>query len=336
MSISDFGRYVLGTGIAAALLAGCGGSQPPIGAPGGMPAPQVAALSVGPSEIGSTGWLSPQARTPASNALIYVDSMVDMRIGRNDEVLIYSERRPHTLLGKITNGIYEPWGMYVDKNGTLYVANVHNSTVTAYPAGSDSPSMTWSQGLSYPFYPIVDTKGDLFVSNGNGKVIEYQHASTTPYRVLQTLGTDATGLDFDRQGNLYVAYGACQSSYSCSASIEEFAPGSTQGKSLGMELTSPQGLVVDKDGNIIVAAGGGIEFFPPGAKSPTQEIYPGVAQPALNESQTELFGSSDQGRHGVVLWTAYPFSPSSRMHRLFKTPVPTEIVGLALSNGEKF
>ncbi len=32
-----FGRYRISIGTAAALLAACGGSQPPIGAPGAMP-----------------------------------------------------------------------------------------------------------------------------------------------------------------------------------------------------------------------------------------------------------------------------------------------------------
>jgi hypothetical protein len=37
MKISDFGRYALSSCVAATMLAGCGGSQPPIGAPGAMP-----------------------------------------------------------------------------------------------------------------------------------------------------------------------------------------------------------------------------------------------------------------------------------------------------------
>ena len=36
MKTLGFGRHVLGIAAAAALLAGCGGSQPPIGAPGVM------------------------------------------------------------------------------------------------------------------------------------------------------------------------------------------------------------------------------------------------------------------------------------------------------------
>jgi len=37
MKSLDFGRLTLSMGVAAALLGGCGGSQPPIGAPGAMP-----------------------------------------------------------------------------------------------------------------------------------------------------------------------------------------------------------------------------------------------------------------------------------------------------------
>jgi hypothetical protein len=37
MSFLDFGRYALSIFAAPGILAGCGGSQPPIGAPGAMP-----------------------------------------------------------------------------------------------------------------------------------------------------------------------------------------------------------------------------------------------------------------------------------------------------------
>ncbi|MGC1333809.1 MAG: hypothetical protein WA812_00340 [Candidatus Cybelea sp.] len=44
MTILSFGRYAL-SGVAVAMLAGCGGSQPPIGAPGATP--QTSALAAG-------------------------------------------------------------------------------------------------------------------------------------------------------------------------------------------------------------------------------------------------------------------------------------------------
>jgi len=37
MKSLDLSRFALSMGVAAALLAACGGSQPPIGAPGTMP-----------------------------------------------------------------------------------------------------------------------------------------------------------------------------------------------------------------------------------------------------------------------------------------------------------
>lgn len=37
MGISGFGRYAVSGCVAVAMLAGCGGSQPPVGAPDAMP-----------------------------------------------------------------------------------------------------------------------------------------------------------------------------------------------------------------------------------------------------------------------------------------------------------
>ena len=49
-------RYAPSIIIAAALLAGCGGSQPPIGAPGAIPQSRVAAS---PAERGGS-WMLPE------------------------------------------------------------------------------------------------------------------------------------------------------------------------------------------------------------------------------------------------------------------------------------
>src|ERR1700692_3101354 len=48
MRTSGFSHYALTSCVAAAMLAGCGGSQPPIGAPGAMPlAPALAPAQTG-------------------------------------------------------------------------------------------------------------------------------------------------------------------------------------------------------------------------------------------------------------------------------------------------
>jgi hypothetical protein len=46
MKSLEFGRCALSIGVVAAMLAGCGGSQPPIGAPGAMPQSRARALIV--------------------------------------------------------------------------------------------------------------------------------------------------------------------------------------------------------------------------------------------------------------------------------------------------
>src|ERR1700722_15168492 len=104
-----------------------------------------------------------------------------------------------------------------------------------------------SHDVARPLYPIVDRYGDLFVSNadryykGGGTVVEYGPGSTTPNEVLQTPGSEADGMDFARQGNLYVP----DPPSAGTGSIAEFAPGSTQGTVLGMTRNQPQGVIVE-------------------------------------------------------------------------------------------
>ncbi|MGA9017366.1 MAG: hypothetical protein WB438_00305 [Candidatus Cybelea sp.] len=54
----DFMLYALSSCVAAAMLAGCGGSQPPIGAPGAMPQTSVIATHAGRG----TSWILPEAK----------------------------------------------------------------------------------------------------------------------------------------------------------------------------------------------------------------------------------------------------------------------------------
>jgi hypothetical protein len=58
MKSLEFSRFALSVGAAAALLAGCGGSQPPIGAPGVMP--QTSATTQHASR--GKSWMLPEAQ----------------------------------------------------------------------------------------------------------------------------------------------------------------------------------------------------------------------------------------------------------------------------------
>ncbi len=312
------GRQVLSVVAAALTLTACGVANTGPATPRG-PTP--------------SGWLSPEAKSGAP--VIYAADYVART------VFIFPERgKMQAPIGMIISGIDGPHGLYVDRNRNLYVANEQFRTVTVYPAGSTFPSIIYSDGLSDPLYPIVDKYGNLFVSNGfGGGVVEYLSGSTTPYQVLKTpFGDAGGGMDFDRQGNLYVTNGSYSSYGSPAGNIEVFAPGSTQGHFLGMTLSQPEGLIVDKAGNILVVESGRarIDLFPPGHQTPTIEVplpYNGTpAQLAIRQDENRLFVTAQSG---AIYVTHYPLHAKATLS-VKDDHAQGFIVGVALSNGQTF
>jgi hypothetical protein len=112
--------------------------------------------------------------------------------------------------GSITQGIDEPVNAAVDKNGTVYVANNGNSTVTEYPWGQTSPSVTLSTDLVDPNGIAVDSAGTVYVTSGGTvgqcSVLEFPKGATSPSVSVNGFGLPI-GLAFDKAGNLYVADG---------------------------------------------------------------------------------------------------------------------------------
>lgn len=302
-----------------AMLGGCSGLQPQAGTPGAIW--QSHANGLGATH--ATSWSAQEMKSRKN--LIYVAD--------GGKVWIFPAKRNSAPIASITDGITSANGLYVDRGGSLYVANYvfDNSSVTAYAVGSLTPSVTYSEDLDRPLYPIIDSKGNLFVSNaGNGTVVEYLNGSTSAYQVLQTGGTEADGIDFDRKGNLYVAYR--NGSY---ASIEKFAPGSIRGKSLGMQLSQPQGLIVANDGTILVVETGRanrIDEFLPTKKTPKLEIdVPGTpVQLAITETENTLFVST---LRGAIYVAPYPLEGPRLRQEVFGG---YDTQGVALSNGQFF
>ncbi len=320
----------------AALLAGCSaGNQasqnPELPVVDGSPAPTPRRGPIAP------GWLSLAVRNGTSGPLVYA------AVESDDEVLIYPELGTNQApIGKIMNGISEPWGLWVDKNGNLYVAN-SSGKVTVYPPGSVDPSATYSQDLYRPLYVIADQNGDVFAGNANGTkggtVVEFLVGSTSAHQVLQTPGTEADGMDFDQQGNLYVAYRGATKRNGL-GSVEKFAPGSSQGQVLGMKVHQPQGLIVDNEGNILVAETSARErvvaLFRPGKTRPKFRVkLPTGSDPtqiAITADESELFVGSFENRNLYV--TPYPLTKGSTWTVLDQ--VPGQLEGVALSNGQVF
>src|SRR5580700_9415982 len=98
-------RHTLSICVAAAMLTGCGGSQPAIGAPGTMP--QSPAIATHAAH--GTSWMAPDAVT---QDLLYVG-------GNSGDVTVYSYPKGK-LLGTLT-GFNLPAGECVDKAGDVLI-----------------------------------------------------------------------------------------------------------------------------------------------------------------------------------------------------------------------
>lgn len=294
---------------------GCSNSSQPSqnsSVPAAVPRPAHTGIPAPPTGPRPSGWPSPEVRKAIPGVNVFVTS--------GSKVLVYPAKPPGASpKWMITSGVDSPWALCIDQYHSLYVAN-QTGSVTVYPRLSVKPSATYTQGLGRPLYPIVDQYGDLFVGNGEGAknggaVVEYRAGSASAYQVLQTPGAEVDGMDFDTQGSLYVAYR--DGSGSISSSVEEFAPGSTQGVVLGMVLNQPQGLIVDSRGNIVVAESGGrssLQVFPPGATTPKVTVsLPQGGDPTqivLNKNDHRIYVTSFT--NGDIYDIGYPFQSVRR------------------------
>lgn len=246
------------------------------------------------------GWLSSEGK--AGKALLYVADQPNQRVA------IFSQSSG-AVVGQITDAIGGPDGLHIDINGTLYVCNFGAGTVTEYLKGQTTHSKTLT-GAGSPKYVVAGHDGTVYVSdfNGsaNGHVYEYAGGSTSPTTTI-TFQTFPAGLALDRHNKLYVAY---NDSANSDIEVLKFMPGKTNGKNLGIHLKFGYagGVTFDKSDDLLVddQALPGVDIFPPGATTPSQQIkgFSLAYQIALNHRNTDLFVSDPGG--ASVSEVAYP------------------------------
>jgi DNA-binding beta-propeller fold protein YncE len=190
--VSTSSRGAICASIAAALLAACGGSQLPIGAPGAML--QTSAIATHAAH--GKSWMAPEAK---SKDLLYVGDIYD--------VTIYSY--PQGKLEGRLNGFYEIGGECVDAKGDVFVVNTLGGKIVEYAHGGKKPIQT----LQAPGYEPADCAIDpttrnlavtIFGGASRGELAIYQDAKGTP-----TLYTDPDFLNYgycgyDDNGNLFI------------------------------------------------------------------------------------------------------------------------------------
>jgi hypothetical protein len=186
----DFRCYALSCCVAAALLAGCGGSQ-------------TAFSPSGPMQV-------PDAVDPVykvSSGLLYVAlGNIDPPY---DQVNVYNTRDKNpSPLAIITNGVSYPQDACTDSSGTLYVTNQGRGAgwISEYPLGKTKPSATITNGINGPGYCAIDSDGNLWVTNVyTPDVVEYEKGSTSPYTTITKGIIYPIGIAIDHFGDVYVA-----------------------------------------------------------------------------------------------------------------------------------
>jgi hypothetical protein len=165
-----------------------------------------------------------------------------------------------------------PYGLAIDKKGTLYVAdNCFSGDVEEYPKGSTTLKTTITDGISYPLGLAIDKSGTLYVSDYPAAITEYPKGSTTESKSVTGGGmSDPFGLALDKSGNLYIA------DFGADAVFELPAGGSSVtnlnlqgvGEPLGLAIDQKTGIMWETDG-----AGNAINIYQlGGSTSPIMTI----------------------------------------------------------------
>jgi hypothetical protein len=223
MKSLDFSRYALCSCMAAAMLAGCGGSQPPIGAPGAMPQTSTNATH---AERGKS-WMAPDAST---QDLLY--------IAANQLVVVYSY--PQGKLEGTLRHFYLADDACVDKKGDVYIPNLGTYHFFEYAHGGkkrlkDIDVPTGATGCS-----IDPTSGNLAVAGStdpsNGGVAIYKNARGTPTYYTDSAFYEYYFCGYDDKGDLFVD-GQTYPGGSGDGALAELPKGGSQLETISMDQT---------------------------------------------------------------------------------------------------
>jgi hypothetical protein len=284
MKSLDFSRRALLCCAAVAMLAGCGGSQPPIEVPNNS-GPSVLNHSLGaPFNTSNPRANKRIADTPGYNVsapLLYVaNSDPDYSF-----VTIYDpEANDPSPIAVITKNLSRPEGDCIDREGTLYVTNEGSGLgwVSEYALGKTKLLRIITNGINIPAFCAIDGQGNLWVANiGGPTVTEYLKGSTKPHAILRNELTYPDGIAIDFAGNIYV--GNLNTPSGGNSNVVVFPPGrESPSRTITDGITWPVGIAVDAKGTLYVTndnAPCNIEAYLAGRSEPYRTITTDIDGP---------------------------------------------------------
>jgi gliding motility-associated-like protein len=176
--------------------------------------------------------------------------------------------------GGAANEFDAPAGLFVDKAGSIYVADAHNNRVQKWRPGSDSGITVAGTGglgsgpnqLFNPSSVFLDANGNMYVTdNGNNRIQKFAPGSTFGVTVAGGNGLGSAASQFhgvqkvfvDQKGNLYASdFGNHRvqkfAPFSTSASNGITVAGGNGAGTAANQVAFPHGLYVDSAGNVYV------------------------------------------------------------------------------------
>ncbi|CAF1347229.1 unnamed protein product [Adineta steineri] len=151
-----------------------------------------------------------------------------------------------------------PYGIFVDTNNTVYVANTANNQIQVWLSGSSIPTRNITSGVTSPYSIFATITGDIYVDNGyaNNRVDKWASYGNISSSVMQVQGA-CYDLFIDVSNTLYCSlytqHQVAIKSLNGNSSMWTVAAGTECSGSTSNSLYNPRGIFVDTNLNLYVA-----------------------------------------------------------------------------------
>lgn len=207
------------------------------------------------------------------------------------------------LVRSITNGIFEPFTLAVDRSDNLYVANGHNGyggNVAVFPPGSSTASRTITEGIYDPESLAFDSAGNLYVGNGlyTDTVTVYSPSGALLRTISEGVG-DPESIALDRHDNLFVA----NTEDGSGRTVTVYGAGTNKLlQTIAEGIKCPQALALDSMGQLYVAnnAKGTATVYAAKTRKLLRTITKGITLPwviAVDSANKLYVGSEEPTDH---------------------------------------
>jgi streptogramin lyase len=180
-----------------------------------------------------------------------------------------------TFADSTTVGLHA-FGIFVNTNNTVYVADYENGRIQVWLNKSINPTRTISGNLSSPYGIFVTTSGDIYVDNGlsNGRVDKWTLNTNSSVPAMY-VGSACYGLFVDINDTLYCSLPhlnqVVTKSLNSDSNITKVVAGTGTAASTSNALSYPEGIFVDINLDLYVADNGNhrIQLFQSGQLNAT-------------------------------------------------------------------